>query len=337
MNNSILAATNNNLFLQQTGAEVPVICGPMYPCSNPELVAAASQAGAIGVVQPVSLTYVHGYDYRQGLRYIRKLTNKPIGLNALIEKSSKRYHNKMLEWVDVALEEGVRFFITSMGKPDWVVEKVHAAGGVVYHDVTEEKWALKALDAGVDGLIAVNNRAGGHAGQQSAEELFAQLAGFNVPIICAGGISRAEDCAHALSLGYLGVQMGTRFIATTECRVSKTYKSAIVKSVEKDIVLTECVTGTPVAVILTPYINRLGLKTSGLIRWMLQRKKMKYIVRIYMFIKSMRQLKLAMHDESGSKEFWQAGKSVSGIDRVVSVSDMIQPFFECLKKNSEKK
>jgi len=318
--------SDNNLFLQQTGVDVPIICGPMFPCSNPELVAAASEAGALGVVQPVSLTYVHGYEYREGLRYIRKLTNKPIGLNALIEKSSKRYHNKMIEWVDVALEEGVRFFITSMGKPDWVVEKVHAAGGVVYHDVTEAKWALKGLDAGVDGLIAVNNRAGGHAGRESAEQLYEQLIGFDVPIICAGGIGQPDDYAHAINLGYAGVQMGTRFIATTECEVSEAYKTAIVKSVEKDIVLTECVTGTPVSVILTPYIKRLGLKAGSITRWLLQRKRMKYIMRIFLFIKSMRQLKVAMHDESGAKDFWQAGKSVSGIDKVVPVKDVICQF-----------
>jgi len=281
-------------------------------------------------VQPVSLTYVHGYEYREGLRYIRKLTNKPIGLNALIEKSSKRYHNQMIEWVDVALEEGVRFFITSMGKPDWVVEKVHAVGGVVYHDVTEARWALKGLDAGVDGLIAVNNRAGGHAGRESAEELYEQLIGFDVPIICAGGIGQPDDYAHAINLGYAGVQMGTRFIATTECEVSEAYKTAIVKSVEKDIVLTECVTGTPVSVILTPYIKRLGLKAGTITRWLLQRKRMKYIMRIFLFIKSMRQLKLAMHDESGAKDFWQAGKSVSGIDKVVPVKDVIRQFTDYL-------
>ncbi|MDH5232559.1 MAG: nitronate monooxygenase, partial [Gammaproteobacteria bacterium] len=69
-------------FLQHLKIKHPVICGPMYPCGNPELVAAVSQAGAMGVVQPVSLTYVFGYDFRQGLKYIRSLTDKPIGINA---------------------------------------------------------------------------------------------------------------------------------------------------------------------------------------------------------------------------------------------------------------
>ena len=66
-------------------------------------------------------------------------------MNALIETSSKTYHNRMVKWVDIALEEGVRFFVTSLGKPRWVVERVSRVGGVVYHDVTERKWALKGL------------------------------------------------------------------------------------------------------------------------------------------------------------------------------------------------
>src|SRR5207245_4726287 len=91
---------------RDAGIDVPLICGAMYPCSNPELVAAASAAGGIGIVQPVSMTYVHRHDYREGLRLIRRLTDKPIGMNALIEKSSRHYLERMQRWVDVSLEEG---------------------------------------------------------------------------------------------------------------------------------------------------------------------------------------------------------------------------------------
>ena len=157
------------------GIQVPLICGAMYPCSNPELVAAVSEAGGIGIVQPISLTYVHGHDFREGLRLIRRLTSKPIGMNALIEQSSRAYHERMSRWIDIALEEGVRFFVTSLGNPRWVVERVTPVGGVVYHDVTERKWADKGLAGGVKGLIAVNRRAGGHAGPRSAEELIEEL------------------------------------------------------------------------------------------------------------------------------------------------------------------
>ena len=68
-------------FTRHAGVRVPLICGPMYPCSNPELVAEVSEAGALGIVQPISLTYVHGHEFRAGLRFIRSLTTKPIGFN----------------------------------------------------------------------------------------------------------------------------------------------------------------------------------------------------------------------------------------------------------------
>ena len=86
-----LTATPTAL-MRHAHIDVPLICGPMYPCSNPELVAAASAAGALGVVQPLSLTYVHGHEFRAGLMYIRSQTDRPIGLNALIETSSRYYH-----------------------------------------------------------------------------------------------------------------------------------------------------------------------------------------------------------------------------------------------------
>src|SRR3954471_7361366 len=102
-------------FTEQAGIDLPIICGAMYPCSNPELVAAASDAGGIGIVQPVSMTYVYGHDFRAGLRLIKSLTRRPFGMNALIEQSSQMYRQRGGRWIDVALEEGVRFFVTSLG------------------------------------------------------------------------------------------------------------------------------------------------------------------------------------------------------------------------------
>ncbi len=318
--------TTATIFTQQVGIRYPIIGGPMYPCSNPELVAAVSEAGGIGVVQPVSLTYVHGYDFREGIRYIRKMTSKPIGMNALIEQSSKKYHDQMRAWIDIALEEGVSFFITSLGKPDWVVNKVHAAGGLVYHDVTERKWADKGLAGGVDGLIAVNNRAGGHAGGKSAEQLYEELSAFNVPLICAGGIGDEHDFVDALHLGYAGVQLGTRFIATAECNASIIYKKAIVNAREQDIVLSERITGVPVAVINTPFIERTGLKAGLLARWLLNGRKTKHLVRMLYALRSLYQLKHALHDERGKKDYWQAGKSVERISTIEPVEMIIHRF-----------
>jgi nitronate monooxygenase len=137
-------------FTRALGIEVPLICGAMYPCSNPELVAAVSEAGGIGIVQPLSLSYVHGYDFRAGLKYIRSLTQKPIGVNLIIEQSSQKYLARVREWLEISLEEQVSFFVTALGKPGWVVERASPFGATVYHDVTSRKWAEKALDGGVE-------------------------------------------------------------------------------------------------------------------------------------------------------------------------------------------
>ena len=309
---------------REAGIDVPLICGPMYPCSNPELVAAVSAAGGLGVVQPISLTYVFGLDFREGLRRIRETTDRPIGMNALIEASSKTYEQRMRAWIDIALEEGVRFFITSLGKPRWVVERVHAVGGVVYHDVTERRWAEKAVDAGVDGLIGVNSRAGGHAGALDARALLDAVGDFGLPVVCAGGVATAAGFVDAIRMGYAGVQMGTRFIATPECRAAAPYKQAIVEASERDIVLTERLTGVPVAVINTPYVQRLGLHAGPLARWMLKGRRTKHWMRTFYALAAGRTLKRTALDEHGAMQYWQAGRSAADVVSVRPAADIVR-------------
>jgi nitronate monooxygenase len=311
-------------FTETLGIRYPVIGGPMYPCSNPELVAAVSEAGGLGIMQPISLTYVHGHEFRAGIRLMRQLTDKPIGMNALIEKSSKKYAQRMSEWIDVALEEGIRFFVTSLGKPDWVAERVHAVGGLVYHDVTELKWAKKGLDNGADGLICVNNRAGGHAGERGIQQLYDELQQLNVPMVCAGGIGDTAGFHQALDIGYAACQLGTRFIASQECLASGVYKQAILDAKESDIVLSERITGIPVSVINTDYIKRVGLKSGWLAKWMLSGNKTKHWMRTIYALKSIWQLKKSSLDETGERDYWQAGKSVAGIDSIDTCDTIIQ-------------
>ena len=311
---------------RQLGIEVPLICGAMYPCSNPELVAAASEAGGIGVIQPLSMVYVHGHEFNAGLKLIRGLTSKPVGMNVIVERSSKVYEERMQRFVDQAIEGGIRFFVTSLGNPRWVVEKAHAAGGFVYHDVTERKWAMKGLEAGVDGLIAVNNRAGGHAGPKSQEALITELGDLNVPVICAGGVGDEEDFVRALRMGYAGVQMGTRFIATTECTAHEDYKQAIVQADEDDVVLTERITGVPVAVLRTPYIQKVGTKAGPIGRWMLKGRKTKHWMRMFYSLQSVWKLKRSSVRAFSYKDYLQAGKSVAGGERGERAGALVRRF-----------
>ena len=313
-------------FAVQLKIEVPVICGAMYPCSNPELVAAVSEAGGIGIIQPLSLTYVWGHNFREGVQKIKALTSKPFGMNVLLEKTSRVYEKRMREWVDIALEEGCRFFVTALGNPKEICQQVKSVGGIVFHDVTERKWALKAIENGAAGLICVNNRAGGHAGAKSPEDLYSELSDLGLPLICAGGIGDENDFAKALALGYSGVQMGTRFIASSECKAHQDYKDAITHSGEKDIVLTERVTGIPLAVIETPYVKKIGTKASAIAKFLLKHRHTKEWVRLYYNLLALTRMKKSVLKGFSTKDYWQAGKSVEHIQKVESVAEILSRF-----------
>ncbi len=313
-------------FTRALGIEVPLICGAMYPCSNPELVAAVSEAGGIGIVQPLSLTYVHGYDFREGLRYIRSMTDKPVGVNLIIEQSSERYLRRVYEWLDIALEEDFRFFVTALGNPKQVVSRASAAGSIVYHDVTERRWAEKALDGGVDGFICVNNRAGGHAGTLSPEQLLDDLGPLGKPLICAGGIGSPGQFSEALRLGYAGAQLGTRFIASKECSAHDDYKRAILNAHESDIVLTDKISGVPVSVIKTPYIERTGTQAGPIAKRLLKNPKTKHWMRLLYTLQSIWSLKHASLKGISYKDYFQAGKSVEGISEILPVKDIVAEF-----------
>ena len=328
-----MSRTIQTKFTDHAGVEYPIICGAMYPCSNPELVSAASNGGGLAIMQPVSLTYVHGWDLRKGIKYIKSMTNKPFGFNALIEKSNKKHIERMSVWIDIALEEGIRFFVTSLGKPDWVCEKVHTVGGVVYHDVTTRHWAKKGKDSGVDGLICVNNRAGGHLGDQSKEQMFEELHDMNLPLICAGGVGGEDELNDALRLGYDGVQMGTRFIATDECNTSDNYKRAIIEANEEDISWTKRISGVPISVIKTKNFRQ---ENSWLVRKLLS-GKFKHLARTFINSISYWRLKsIKQSDEKNgspkSTELYSAGKSVGAIDNTVSATVIMSELGESINR-----
>ncbi len=321
-------------FTRALGIEVPLICGAMYPCSNPELVAAVSEAGGIGIVQPLSLTYVHGYDFREGLRYIRRLTRKPVGINLIIEQSSARYLQRVRAWLDIALEEDFGFFITALGNPRWVVERAAAAGAIVYHDVTERRWAEKALAGGVDGFICVNDRAGGHAGTRSPQQLLDEIRPLGKPLICAGGIGTADQFAAALHSGYAGAQLGTRFIASVECNAHADYKHAILNAHEDDIVLTDKISGVPVSIIRTPYIERTGTRAGPLAKRLLRNPRTKHWMRLVYSLQSVWTLKRASLQGVSYRDFFQAGKSVQGISQIKPVKEIVAEFSRSLDQDT---
>jgi len=307
--------------------KVPLICGAMYPCSNPELVAAASEAGGLGVIQPMSLTYVYGYDFREGLKYIKSLTTRPVGLN-LILAGSKKYQARNREWLQIALEEGIRFFVTALGKPDWVVKLAHKHEALVYHDVVKRLHAQKAYDCEVDGFICVNNQAGGHSGSLNPETLIDDIGSFNKPMVCAGGVGDGATFKQMLNLGYTAVQAGTRFIASKECLAHQKYKTAILKAKAKDIILTDKISGVPVAVINNPDLQKIGSRASWLARKLLSHNKTKRWMRTFYSLQSRWKLKRTNVSGGSYQDYYLAGKSVETIDSVKTVAEIYKEFAE---------
>ena len=188
------------------------------------------------------------------------------------------------------------------------------------------------MEYGVDGLICVNSRAGGHAGANAPERLRDEMGDLGVPLVCAGGIGSPTDFVRALRMGYAGVQMGTRFIATTECTAHQDYKDAIVRAKEEDIVLTEKISGVPVAVINTPYIEKTGTEASGLMKRMLRHPKGKHYARMYYSLKSIWQLKQSNQKGMNYKDFWQAGKSVEGIHDIISAQEVVRSYADAARQ-----
>ena len=314
---------------QQLGIEVPVICGPMYPGSNPELIAAVSEAGGMGVVQPISMTHIYQHDFREGLRLIKSLTDKPFGVNFTLMDGVKVYEERNRKWMNIAIEEGVKFFLTSLGNPKPIVKTAREHGITVYHDVTTRAFAQKAVDAGVDGLNCVNNRAGGQTGQVSPEQMLEELSGLDVPLVCAGGVGDEQDFIRMLEAGYAGVQLGTRFLATRECQVPDNYKQAIVDHGEDDIVWTNKLAGTNSSVIRTPDLERLGLRTGPITSRLLKNRKTKKLARMMLLMRSMqRYKKVALNP--GYDQIWQAGKGIGHIHAVESAGEVVQRFSRAL-------
>ena len=177
----------------------------------------------------------------------------------------------------------------------------------------------------------MNNRAGGHAGDLSPQALLEDIASLGKPLVCAGGIGTPDEFAAAISMGYAGAQLGTRFIATTECTVHTDYKQAIVSASEQDIVLSEKISGVPVSVINTPYIESVGTRAGAFAKWMLRGRKTKHWMRTFYSLQSIWKLKRASLQGMEYKDIFQAGKSVAGINQVRSATDIVAEYAQALK------
>jgi len=219
-----------NRVTRDLGVEIPVVQAPMGWIARIQLASAVSAAGACGIIETSSgeLDAV-----RDEIRAMRDLTDRPFGVN--IAQAFVR-DPAIAEFV---IEQGVRFVTTSAGSPTKYTSVLKEAGLIVYHVVPTLAAALKAVDAGVDGLVVEGGEGGGFKSPTPVSTMVLLpliRSRVDVPIIAAGGICDGATMAAAFALGAEGVQMGTQMVAAAESPVHANWKQAIVDAAEVDTV-----------------------------------------------------------------------------------------------------
>ena len=216
----------DNRVTRMLGVEVPIVQAPMGWIARAQLASAVSNAGALGIIETSSgqLDQV-----RDEIAKMRDLTDKPFGVN--IAQMLVRDPGI----VDFVHDQGVRFVTTSAGNPEVYTEPLHEAGIVVFHVVPNLRTALKAVAAGVDGIVAEGGEGGGFKSTRDVASMVLiplVCSKIDVPVIAAGGIIDGRSMAAAFALGAEGVQMGTRMVSAAESPVHANYKQLVVDSPE---------------------------------------------------------------------------------------------------------
>ena len=229
--------------------ELPVIAAPLFIISNPKLVIEQCKAGVIG-----SMPALNARPAAQLDEWLHEITetlaayNKanpdkpaaPFAINQIVHKSNDRLEHDM----EMVVKYKVPVIITSLGARTDVNDAIHSYGGIVLHDIINDKFARKAIEKGADGLIAVAAGAGGHAGVKSPFALIQEIrTWFDGPVALSGSISTGGAVLAAQAMGADFAYIGSAFIATHEARASDAYKQAIVDGNSDDIVYSSLFTG----------------------------------------------------------------------------------------------
>ena len=323
-------------FTEMMKIDLPLIAAPMFLVSNEDIVVESSEAGAIGTFP--ALNYRPIDKYIEALKAIRQRTKRPIGVNIITNKSNSRQHLDLKH----ALDAGVELFITSLGSPKQVIEDAHKNGAKVICDVINLEYALKVQDLGADGVIAVASGAGGHAGPTSPFALIPWLKSeLDIPIVAAGAISTGASMAAALfSWAPRRFRSVPASSPSREAKVVDAYKDAILKATPDDIVMTTRVSGTPAAVIKTPYIEKSGLELHWALEILKKYKLTKKWATLLIHYMGMKSLENAANKPTW-KTVWSAGQSVGMIDEILScreiIDKMVTEYVEALKATPQKR
>ena len=220
----------DNRVTRMLGVEIPVVQAPMGWIARSQLASAVSNTGAMGIIETSSgeLDAI-----REEIKKMRTLTSKPFGVN--IAQAFVRDPNI----VQFVIDQGVRFVTTSAGSPERYTQELKAGGLTVFHVVPNLKSALKAVEAGVDGLIVEGGEGGGFKSPKDVASMVLLplvRSKVSVPIIAAGGFVDGSSMAAAFALGAEGVQLGTRMVSALESPVHQNWKDAIIAAEETDTV-----------------------------------------------------------------------------------------------------
>ncbi len=224
-----------------TGLRLPVIAAPMFIVSGPELVIAQVRSGIVGSFPALNARPASQLD--EWLHQIREATADcaaPFAVNLIVHRTNSRLEEDLA----ICAKHRVPLVITSLGAREDVNAAVHAWGGMVFHDVIDDRFARKAVEKGADGLIAVAAGAGGHAGTLSPFALMQEIRDwFDGPLALSGAIAHGRSILAAQALGADFAYIGSPWIATTEANAAQGYKQAIVDGHAKDIVYSNLFTG----------------------------------------------------------------------------------------------
>ncbi|WOH38194.1 nitronate monooxygenase family protein [Thalassotalea fonticola] len=248
---------------------LPVVAAPMFILSNPELVIAQCKMGIVGSFPSLNARPAESLEV-----WLQRITDEleqhnatdperraaPFAVNQIVHSSNERLEHDLA----LCVKYKVPIVITSLGCKESVIDAVHSYGGLVFHDVINNKFAKKAVSKGVDGLIAVAAGAGGHAGTTSPFALIQEIREwFEGPLLLSGSIATGDAVLAAQAMGADMAYMGSTFIATNEANASNEYKQAVIDHASSDIVYSNLFTGVH-GNYLRPSIEAAGMDPDNL-------------------------------------------------------------------------
>ena len=291
----------------------PAIASPLFIISNPKLVIEQCKAGIVG-----SMPALNARPAEQLEEWLIEITealaayNKanpdkpaaPFAINQIVHKSNDRLEHDMA----MCVKYKVPIIITSLGAREEINQAAHSYGGVVLHDIINNKHARKAIEKGADGLIAVAAGAGGHAGVKSPFALIQEIRQwFDGPVALSGSIASGDAILAAQAMGADFAYIGSAFIATLEARAAEDYKQAIVDSNSDDIVYSNLFTGVH-GNYLAPSIRSAGLDPDNLPE------------------SDPTKMNFGGDAKKAWKDIWGCGQGIGAITAVQSTADLVAKF-----------